>query len=380
MQLKPRIFLSWFSALMLIGLGFNMVKPAPAQQPPTEVVTNPIPTLAYYYIWFDSSSWNRAKVDYPLLGRYTSDDWAVMRQHILWAKAAGIEGFIVSWKSTPVLNRRLEQLVEVAEEENFKLAIIYEGLDFNRNPLPVTQIEGDLDLFIKQFAGRSPFGLFSKPMVIWSGTWKFTPQEVAQVTQGRRDSLLILASERNVAGYQRLAGLVDGDAYYWSSVNPATYLGYQDKLSQIGSAVHQDSGIWIPPAAPGFDATKIGGTKIVDRNNGDTFRSQINTAMAASPDILGIISWNEFSENSYIEPSQKYGAQYLDILSEINHLPLPVIGSSDSSDSSVTYPDMLPASRIIALGGITILILVSFVVIACRRFIRARRKDQGGSL
>ena len=26
------------------------------------------PVLAYYYIWFDVGSWNRAKADYPLLG------------------------------------------------------------------------------------------------------------------------------------------------------------------------------------------------------------------------------------------------------------------------------------------------------------------------
>ena len=67
----------------------------------------PDPLFAYYYIWFNASSWNRAKIDYPLLGRYSSDDRGVMRAHVAWAKQAGIDGFIVSWKSTPVLNRRL---------------------------------------------------------------------------------------------------------------------------------------------------------------------------------------------------------------------------------------------------------------------------------
>jgi len=56
-----------------------------------------------------------------LLGWYSSDDRAVMLQQVQWAKSAGIDGFIVSWKSTDVLNRRLEQLIEVAEQENFKL-------------------------------------------------------------------------------------------------------------------------------------------------------------------------------------------------------------------------------------------------------------------
>ena len=353
------------SVIGIVLAGLANALPVHAKATPTPAVTtNPVPTFAYYYIWYDTTSWNRAKMDYPLLGRYSSDDRTVMRQQIQWAKAAGITGFLVSWKSTDRLNRRLDQLEQVAEQENFKLGIIYESLDFNRNPLPVSQVESDLDYFIKNFSDRKAFQVFSKPIIIWSGTWKFTPQEIGQVTGPRRSSLLILASQRNVKDYQSLSGMVDGDAYYWSSVNPDTFSGYEDKLTAMGAAVHKDGGIWIPPAAPGFNATQVGGTTTVDRKNGDTFLTQINTAMKSSPDILGIISWNEFSENSYIEPSQKYGSQYLDILSQYNHLPLPNIGQFDSSVSTSTYPEVLPGSRLIALGGIAVLMVAGVLIIA----------------
>ncbi len=36
-----------------------------------------IPLLAYFYIWFNPSSWNRLKKDYPLIGRYSSNDVAI---------------------------------------------------------------------------------------------------------------------------------------------------------------------------------------------------------------------------------------------------------------------------------------------------------------
>jgi glycosyl hydrolase family 99 len=337
----------------------------PAQSSPMRA-SSPVPVLAYYYIWFDSNSWNRAKIDYPLLGRYTSDDRAVMRQHIEWAKAAGITGFLVSWKGTDALNRRLQLLTDVAESENFKLGIIYEGLDFSRTPLSADKIAADFDYFIKNFAGRKPFQLFPKPLLIWSGTWQFSTQDVARVTQSRRNALLILASEKNVDGYLRLANSVDGDAYYWSSVNPDTMSGYQSKLVAMSQAVHQHQGIWIPPAAPGFDARLIGGTSVVGRQNGNTFRTQINTAMASSPDALGIISWNEFSENSYIEPSKQYGAQYLDILSEVNHLPPPDVPNFDSSLPSAAFPEVLPHSRAIALGAIAAMIVFAFILISRR--------------
>ncbi len=336
-------------------------------QDPQSTAANPLPVLAYYYIWYNSNSWDRAKTDLPLLGTYTSDDLAVMRQHIREAKAAGIDGFIVSWKSTDVLNRRLRQLAQVAQQENFKLAIIYQGLDYNRNPLPITTVASDLDYFIQNFAGLPAFQLFSKPMVIWSGTWMFTTEEVQQVSTSRRSNLLILASERNLDGYTRLASLVDGNAYYWSSVNPTTFPGYQNKLDQMSQAVHDNNGLWIAPAAPGFDARLVGGTTVVDRNNGDTFRIEINTAMASSPDALGIISWNEFSENSQIEPSQNYGSQYLDLLESIIATPAPQVIEFDSSIADRTYPEVIPWSRFVALGGFSALVVISSIVILRHR-------------
>ncbi len=229
----------------------------PAPDESTAVTSNPIPVLAYYYIWFDTQSWERAKTDYPLLGWYSSSNVDVMRQHIRWAKEAGITGFIVSWKSTEKLNERLEKLIQVANEEDFKLAIIYQGLDFQRNPLPVEQIDADFSYFIEHYSEEQVFYLYDRPLLIWSGTWEFSREEVEQAVLGKREHMLILASERNLDGYMRLADLVDGDAYYWSSVNPDTFPGYLEKLTAMSEAIHSNGGLWIAPAAPGFDARII---------------------------------------------------------------------------------------------------------------------------
>jgi hypothetical protein len=187
------------------------------------------------------------------------------------------------------------------------------------------------------------------------------------VTKTRRESLLILSSEKNVTGYQRVADLVDGNAYYWSSVNPETFPKYLEKLQGMAEAIHQRGGLWIAPAAPGFDARLVGGTSVVDRKDGGTLRTQINTALASSPDALGIISWNEFSENSHIEPSETYGSTYLNVLSGINELPAPDIGEFDSSEPAATYSDVLPNSRFIAVGGLIVIVLAGMIVIARRR-------------
>jgi hypothetical protein len=365
------------TSIMLLVVAFGCV---PAQQPPAaSAVSVPVPVLAYYYIWFDPSSWNRAKIDYPLLGRYSSDDPNVMRQHILWAKSAGIQGFIVSWKNTEVLSRRLAQLVQIAAQENFKLSIIYEGLDFNRNPLPVGQVASDLDYFISKYAGNPVFDQFGKPLVIWSGTWKFSHDQIAGVTQSRRDRIQILASEKNVDGYRAIADLVDGDAYYWSSVNPDTYPNYDAKLAGLGDSVHAHQGLWIAPAAVGFDARQIGGTTVVDRKDGATLRTELNAAYLSSPNAIGIISWNEFSENSYIEPSQKYGKQYLDVLTQYFKAPSPKVAEIDSSDPAQVYSGIMNGSQAIALGVLAFIILSSLAVIVWRQVASRRSLNHPGT-
>lgn len=368
-----RIKLAWLSWFVLVSLLLATLTPARPASAQTFVSTalRPAasgvqPMLAYYYIWFNVGSWDRAKTDYPGLGRYSSDDASVMRQHIRWAKAAGLTGFIVSWKSTDVLNRRLDLLTRVAAEEDFKLAVIYQGLDFDRNPQPVDRIAQDLDYFIQNFADRPVFKIFDRPLVIWSGTWEYSPQDVEKVTVGRRSALLLLASERNIPGYLRLADLVDGNAYYWSSLNPETYPNYQEKLDGMSAAVHEHAGLWIAPASAGFDARLIGGKSVVERKQGETFLSTINAAAASSPDAVGIISWNEFSENSHIEPSQQHGSLMLDVLSGYNHLPLPNIPNFDSSEPDQTFPD-LPISRVMALGGLGGVVFAGALAVGLRQ-------------
>jgi hypothetical protein len=84
----------------------------------------------------------------------------------------------------------------------------------------------------------------------------------------------------------------------------------------MGAAIHQNKGMWIAPAAPGFDARLIGGNSVVERKDGETLRTELKVALQSLPDAIGLISWNEFSENSHIEPSQNYGDVYLKTLAD----------------------------------------------------------------
>ena len=321
---------------LLLALALPMSLAAvsvPVADASDRAATSPTPLLAYYYIWFTPTSWSRAKRDLPLLGRYSSDDAGVMRQHVRWAKSVGITGFLVSWKSTPTLDDRLARLIEVADDERFQLGIVYEGLDFERRPLPIETVQHDLERFADTFSTDRAFKLFDRPLVIWSGTWRYTNAQIRRATQNVRDRLLVLASAKNLDDYARVAPLVDGNAYYWSSINPRRYPNYGLKLRALAAAVHARNGLWIAPAAPGFDARRVGGSSVVGREGGETLRREFNAAAGSSPDAIGVISWNEFSENTFIEPSRAFGSTSLKVIASLRGTRPPDVSAFDSEGS-----------------------------------------------
>lgn len=357
------------SALFAVALIAVLVLVVTATRPTTG--SEDVPVLAYYYIWYDRGSWDRAKTDLPILGSYSSDSRRIMRQHVEWAKSAGINGFIVSWKSTPKLDQRLRQLVEVARDEDFKLAIIYQGLDFDRKAVPAAQVGNDLEHFAAEYASDPVFHVLGRPLVVWSGTWAFSRAEIDGVTTRLRPTLRILASERDVDGINRLAGTVDGDAYYWSSVNSETFPGYLDKLTAMSAVVHSQGGLWIVPVAAGFDARLVGGSRVVSRDNGEHFRRQMGVIAETHPDAIGLISWNEFSENSHVEPSVEHGYTYLDVVREAR----PLAGLSPIDEDSSEEPlsrDPAWIQRLLALSLLAVLMMLG-VVLTIRRARRAIR-------
>jgi Glycosyl hydrolase family 71 len=332
----------------------------------------PIPVLAYYYIWFNSTSWHHAKIDYPLAGRYSSGNTAVMAQQVRLAKQVGITGFLVSWKNTPVLDRRLASIRRVAAAAGFKLAIMLEGRDFYGKPLPMQQVDSSFAYIAHHYAGDPVFNIFGRTLVAWSGTWAFTRAQMASVSSAYRPSLMILATERQPADYQAVAGLFAGDAYYWSSADPLHTPGYARKLDEFSAVVHRQGGLWIAPAAPGFDAQKLGGARVVPRRGGQTLRLEMNAAMSSSPDAIGLISWNEYSENSEVEPSRLNGGTALRVIASIEHTRPPLVQNFDSSAPSGFQAG--PA-QYLTLGALLVLLAGSVAVL----FRRSGGRGSGSS-
>ncbi len=351
---RRRPVLSATAALLFVltSLGALISGPAIGASPSVSPSASP-PVLAYYYMWFNAASWTHTKTDLPSLGAYDSTDPAIVHQQVAWAKASGVDAFIASWKHTPTLDTALAELVAECRTQGMKLVLIYEGLDVNRNPIPAATVGADIAWFADRYGSDPVFDVYGKLAVVWSGSWQFSDAQIAGVrTQvGAPDRLLLLGSEKDAASYTARASLFDGDAYYWSSADPLSTPGYQKRLTQLGAAVHADQGIWLAPAAVGFDARLNGGTTVVDRRSGDTLRQAWSDALATAPEGVALISWNEYTENSYVEPSRNYGFQYLQVLASLTGAAGPAVPSAASTSTPTPTASATPGSSVAAANG-----------------------------
>ena len=342
---------------------------------PSAVDSRPIPVYAYFYQWFEASSWSRAKEDIPLAGRYSSDDAHVLRKQVQQAKGAGIGGFLTSWKSTDTLNRRLDLLVSIAHSENLDLGVVYEALDFKRHPLPLATVQHDLVYLVDRWGSSLTSRYYGRPVIIWTGTDQYTTAEVHAVKAALRNRAYLLGASRSVSGYERVATIVDGEAYYWSSADPASS-ATKAKLNAFGKAVHANGGLWFAPAASGYDGRTLGGRRVIGRDNSRTLVKSLDNAFASSPNAVAVISWNEWSENTYIEPGQKYGDRALQALKAYRLLPAqsiqPGLQSADSSEGD-TSSGWTGARAAMTLGVLTMVMVLALLLRSQRSRWRPKR-------
>jgi Glycosyl hydrolase family 99 len=89
--------------------------------------------------------------------------------------------------------------------------------------------------------------------------------------------------------------------------------------------------IWAASVFPGYDDSLLSARSrhtVADRAGGSVYEAQWRAAVSMAADWVVVATWNEFFENTHIEPSAKYGTAYLDLtrtwatrFKEITRLP-----------------------------------------------------------
>ena len=106
-------------------------------------------------------------------------------------------------------------------------------------------------------------------------------------------------------------------------------------------------------------------------------RTELAAAEQSSPDAVGLISWNEFSENSQVEPSRRFGKTYINVLRDVLGGPSPGFSgfNSDNQTSSRHNYGLGVASGV---GG-ALVVLIGLVLVRAARADRRRGPVQSGA-
>jgi hypothetical protein len=101
----------------------------------------------------------------------------------------------------------------------------------------------------------------------------------------------------------------------WANGSSARYTSERNRVLRAGGS------LYVPMVHPGWNETKIAAregrpnpTSPRDRAGGQFLSKSFQGAVASGADVIMIGTWNEYVENSHIEPSNLYGTQALDTL------------------------------------------------------------------
>ncbi len=333
------------------------------------------PVYAYYYLWWSTQHWNdKLGPNYPYSASplplpattdadgcnavpnysgdqlldvptalYSQDDPGVIENDIRTAKSAGVTGFWLNWggdgtstqtlTSVPYTSRLTEAFAASARVGGFKNWISYKT-----SAMPSADaIINDLNFLYAQFASQTTWErIDGKPVVTLTGSRKYGDADLIKISNAVRDRMFLVGDESNTTLTDARLALFDALTYYWSSQNPYANPGSFAAIKNIGDKVHAAGKRWYSPFTPGYNSSLIGGSSCVPRKNGDTIRALWNGNSASNPDGWGFISWNEFAENTYIEPMQKWGSTSLNVLSS-------VIGSALTPPTATSTNTLLPS-------------------------------------
>ena len=316
------------------------------------------PIFTPYYTWYDSNRWDSGYATSPELGEYTSDDAEVVQQHLDWLERGKITSIIVSWwgprgePGPPPSTRMFEEGILAAEwPSSLDFCILYEPRNGTYGGR-LEMIDGEIDLdsdenrttlvsdfeylSTEYFDDERYLTIDGRPVVyMWIAStltgdikgafeeaFEAIPEEpylIADMNFWRTPSLI----------GTEIADVFDGVTDYIMHApeehrdgnvpRKDSYLGaLEESLQSWRLAANGADLDFYPVVQPGF--TDFGDSENqVQKRDPDIFRATCKTVrqqLQAGNEGVVVTSFNEWHEDSHIEPDAIHGASYLDIVRE----------------------------------------------------------------
>jgi glycosyltransferase involved in cell wall biosynthesis len=295
-----------------------------------------------YYCWYGdgygSRHWNDnplygAVTDTPLSGFYESFRRSTLEAHFRLLEDAGLDFLILNLHVEPAgMNSyektAIENLFRVADAVGTKLRFAVQlcpagcsTADFVR---AVDHVSGN-------FSGNGHYLHFQERPVLyvfWTGEFDGHKQELNQMRDGLGNFVRIATSLRPYdprGEHRKTMGLFDGFSLFspLDICKPASWRDTWQSVYESSSAGNRHLRIFT--VSPGYDDSHLGDLarrgnirRKIPRNSGETYRAMLDCALNLEPHPHQVLisSFNEYHENSHIEPSLKRGFLYMEMTRE----------------------------------------------------------------
>lgn len=288
----------------------------------------------------------------PLTGAYDSSDEAVLDYQMLLMKLSGIDGVIVDWYGTSsfrdygIINDATLKLFAAVQRAGLKFILCYE------DQTALHMVNGgalaDFNAAVAQGAADMQFAqehFFSDPAYVTRDgrplLYVFGPQYFRSAAnwdamfEGLPAAPLIVALNDNLA-------FGSASNYPWPPMHfaggaellPTVLDVYLDQFYRNA----QRKSFITTSAFPAFhDIYEEAGVRssygYLDPADGEILRHTLERAVAVQPEIIQLVTWNDYGEGTIIEPTEEFGYDRLAI----------VQATRASIDPSFTaQPDALP--------------------------------------
>ncbi|HQE92351.1 MAG TPA: glycoside hydrolase family 71/99-like protein [Anaerolineae bacterium] len=372
----PKLAALIFILLLMAGCAKTaMPTPAPATETPPLPTATAVPTLtatlpeatprsqrpllmAHYMPWYQtpdiSGYWgwhwtmnhfDPAQTDengrpqiashyMPLTGPYDSMDDALLEYQVLLMKMSGIDGVIVDWYGSEdfwdygVLNQATGKLFKYVRQAGLRFAICYE--DQTVKHMVDNQHLSRADVYthgqeVMRYLQNTWFGddaylkTAGRPVLL-----TFGPQYYINATDWEKLFSVLDVQPAFITLDKRL-GTVALSSYPWppmwaSKDGVLTQAALENYLNQFYAQVSGDAYI-VGGAFPQFhDIYKEAGVSEgygrLEAQDGETFQLTLDLALSHNPDVIQLITWNDYGEGTSIEPTEEFGYRYLELVQE----------------------------------------------------------------
>ncbi|MCI0711831.1 MAG: glycoside hydrolase family 71/99-like protein [Chloroflexi bacterium] len=268
----------------------------------------------------------------PLTGPYDSSDDALLEYQVGLMKLSGIDGVIVDWygmenfRDYAALNESTGKLFEYIKQAGLLFAICYEdqtikhmvdgGYLSAEGAIPHGQevmqyihehwFSDDVYLKYDDQPVLFVFGpQYFRSSTDWEALFSVLDNSPALVTLDKHLVSNALASYPWVPGF----GI---------EINKEVVEAHLGQFYRIARRYDYVVG----GAFPGFhdiyaEANVQSSYGFLDAQDGEILRFTLQLALKQNPDVIQLITWNDYGEGTMIEPAEEYGYQYLEIVQEI---------------------------------------------------------------